>query len=70
MPPRSRTGRRPGGAITAAMFLQHFVNDTPWAHLDIAPTSWSDKDEGEQTKGGSGVAVRTLVALAERYSSQ
>jgi leucyl aminopeptidase len=56
---------RTGGAITAAMFLQHFVGETPWVHLDIAPTSWSNKDEGEQTKGGSGVAVRTLVALAE-----
>ncbi len=64
------SGGRAGGAITAAMFLQHFVDDTPWAHLDIAPTSWSDKDEGEATKGGSGVAVRTLVALAERYSSR
>ncbi len=56
---------RQGGAITAAMFLQHFVDDKPWAHLDIAPTSWSDKDEGEQTKGGSGAAVRTLVAYVE-----
>jgi len=56
---------RQGGAITAAMFLQHFVDDKPWAHLDIAPTSWSDKDEGEQTKGGSGAAVRTLVAYIE-----
>ena len=61
---------RTGGAITAAMFLQHFVGDTPWVHLDIAPTSWSTKDEGEQSKGGSGVAVRTLVALAERLAAQ
>ena len=59
------SGGRAGGAITAAMFLKHFVGETPWVHLDIAPTSWSDKDEGEQTKGGQGVAVRTLVALAE-----
>jgi leucyl aminopeptidase len=56
---------RQGGAINAAMFLQHFVGDTPWVHLDIAPTSWTDKDEGELTKGGTGVAVRTFVALAE-----
>jgi leucyl aminopeptidase len=61
---------RTGGAITAAMFLQHFVGDTPWVHLDIAPTSWSNKDEGEQSTGGSGVAVRTLVALAERLAAQ
>ncbi len=59
------SGGRAGGAITAAMFLQHFVDSTPWAHLDIAPTAWSDKDEGENSKGGTGVAVRTLIALAE-----
>jgi len=56
---------RYGGAITAALFLQHFVDATPWVHLDIAPPSWSDKDEGEQTKGGSGTGVRTLVAFVE-----
>ncbi len=56
---------RYGGAITAALFLQHFVGSTPWVHLDIAPPSWSDKDEGEQTKGGSGAGVRTLVAFVE-----
>lgn len=61
---------RAGGAINAAMFLQHFVGTTPWVHLDIAPTSWSDKDEGELTKGGSGVAVRTLVALAETRAGE
>ncbi len=63
------TGGRAGGSITAAMFLQHFVGETPWAHLDIAPTSWSDKDEGERAKGGSGVAVRTLVALVEAMAA-
>jgi len=61
---------RAGGAITAAMFLQHFAGETPWAHLDIAPASWSDKDEGERTKGGSGVAVRTLVALVEAMAAR
>ena len=64
------SGGRAGGAITAAMFLQHFVDDTPWVHLDIAPTSWTDKDEGELTKGGTGVGVRTLVALAEQRATQ
>ena len=34
------TGGRPGGSITAALFLQKFVNGLPWAHLDIAPTDW------------------------------
>ncbi|MFM7653389.1 MAG: leucyl aminopeptidase, partial [Vulcanococcus sp.] len=41
------TGPRPGGSITAALFLQDFVGkDIPWAHLDIAGTVWSDKGRG------------------------
>ncbi len=58
------TGGRKGGAVTAAKFLQHFVGDTPWVHLDIAGTSETDKDKGYQPKGGTGVMVRTLVNLA------
>ena len=34
------TGGRPGGSITAALFIQRFVNGVPWAHLDIASTAW------------------------------
>ena len=37
-------GGRPGGAITAAQFIQRFVNGKPWAHLDIAGMAWSSKD--------------------------
>jgi leucyl aminopeptidase len=41
------TGGRPGGSITAALFLQKYVNNVPWAHLDIAGTAWrSGKDKG------------------------
>ena len=58
------TGGRKGGAITGAKFLQHFVGDTPWVHLDIAGTSESDKDKGYQPKGATGVMVRTLANLA------
>ncbi|HWU41515.1 MAG TPA: leucyl aminopeptidase, partial [Candidatus Acidoferrum sp.] len=58
------TGGRQGGAITAAKFLQHFVGDTPWVHLDIAGTFETDKEKGYQTKGATGVMVRTLVSLA------
>lgn len=58
------TGGRKGGAITGAKFLQHFVGDTPWVHLDIAGTFESDKDKGYQPKGATGVMVRTLVSLA------
>jgi leucyl aminopeptidase len=58
------TGGRKGGAITGAKFLQRFVGDTPWVHLDIAGTFETDKEKGYQAKGGTGVMVRTLVNLA------
>ncbi|MEA5443065.1 leucyl aminopeptidase [Cyanobium gracile] len=57
------TGPRPGGSITAALFLQDFVTrGLPWAHLDIAGTVWSDKARGEDPAGATGFGVRTLVA--------
>ncbi len=55
------TAGRPGGAITAAWFVGEFVGDTPWVHLDIAPTFWSDKDSHYFVKGATGVMVRTFV---------
>ncbi|MFZ9952135.1 MAG: leucyl aminopeptidase, partial [Vulcanococcus sp.] len=56
------TGPRPGGSITAALFLQDFVGkDIPWAHLDIAGTVWSDKGRGLDPAGATGFGVRTLV---------
>ncbi|MCS7224349.1 MAG: leucyl aminopeptidase [Armatimonadetes bacterium] len=55
------SGGRQGGAITAAWFLAHFVGKVPWVHLDIAPTFWSDREEGYLGKGATGVAVRTFV---------
>jgi len=56
------TGPRPGGSITAALFLQDFVpKDLPWAHLDIAGTVWSDKGRGLDPAGATGFGVRTLV---------
>ncbi|MCI0424372.1 MAG: leucyl aminopeptidase [Actinobacteria bacterium] len=58
------TSTRYGGAIAAALFLAEYVKDTPWAHLDIAGPAVSRENSGEQVKGGSGVAVRTLVELA------
>lgn len=50
-----------GGTITAALFLSEFVDGTSWTHLDIAGPAWSEKDGGYFTKGGTGVAVRTLL---------
>lgn len=58
------SGGREGGAITAALFLREFVEDTPWVHLDIAATAQTDETRPYQTKGGTGTAVRTLVGLA------
>lgn len=59
------TGGRSAGAITAGMFLQEFVNDTPWVHLDIAGTAFIDKAAGYLPKGASGVPVKTLFYLAK-----
>lgn len=58
-------GGRPGGALTAATFLREFVGETPWAHLDIAGTAWLEKDSAWQTRGSTGVMIRTLIELAE-----
>ena len=58
------TGNRYGGAITAALFLAEFVDNTPWVHLDIAGTASSNKESGCTVKGATGVGVRTLVELA------
>ncbi|MEB3338066.1 MAG: leucyl aminopeptidase, partial [Leptolyngbyaceae bacterium] len=55
------TGPRPGGAITAALFLKQFIKDTPWAHLDIAGPVWTDKENGYNSAGATGYGVRTLV---------
>ena len=56
------TGPRPGGSITAALFLKEFVaKDTAWAHIDIAGPVWSDKGKGVNPPGATGYGVRTLV---------
>ncbi len=56
-----------GGALTAGLFLQEFVNDVPWVHLDIAGPSRASADDGYVRRGGSGFGVRTLLELAEAY---
>lgn len=56
------TGGRPGGTITAALFLKQFVGETPWVHLDIAGTSWnSDGGRPYIPKGSTGTGLRLLV---------
>jgi len=58
----NNVGQRGGGAITAALFLKEFAGETPWAHLDIAGPAFTERDTPLSAKGGTGVAVRTLLA--------
>ncbi|MBD2777569.1 leucyl aminopeptidase [Iningainema tapete] len=55
------TGPRPGGSITAALFLKQFLKETTWAHLDVAGPVWADKENGYNNAGATGFGVRTLV---------
>jgi leucyl aminopeptidase len=58
------TGGRAGGAITAALFIEHFSEGLPWAHLDIAGSNRATKTRPYTPKGATGVGVRTLLAYA------
>jgi leucyl aminopeptidase len=60
-------GGRAGGSITAAQFLQRFVNGKPWAHLDIAGMAWASKDSAVTPKGASAFGVRLLDRLVADY---
>jgi len=62
-------GGRWGGAVTAAKFLEAFVDSKPWAHLDIAGTAWLEEGKPYLTKGPSGLPVRTLVELALAFGA-
>ena len=53
------------GAITAALFLQHFTGGLPWAHLDIAGPARAAKDDGMITKGATGFGARLLARWVE-----
>ncbi len=63
------SGGRHAGAITAGLFIASFTGDKPWVHVDIAGTVSSDKDNGYNVKGATGVGVRTLVRLAENLGT-
>ena len=60
-------GARHGGSITAAQFLQRFVGDTPWAHLDIAGTAMGTPKTEINQSWGSGYGVRLLERLVAEY---
>ncbi|XOF34976.1 MAG: leucyl aminopeptidase [Candidatus Electrothrix sp. YB6] len=61
------SGGKGAGSITAAAYLQEFVGDTPWAHLDIAGTAWGFTEKSYIPKGPSGIAVRTLVHFVRHW---
>lgn len=64
-------GPREGGAITAGLFLKHFVGKVPWVHLDIAGTAWGVKSIGHiPNDGATGVGVRLLIDLARKWNSR
>jgi leucyl aminopeptidase len=61
---------RPGSSITAAQFLARFVNEKPWAHLDIAGMAWATKDSAVVPKGATAFGVRLLNHLvASNYEN-
>ncbi len=64
----ANVGSRWGGAVTAAIFLKEFTEDTPWVHLDIAGTAYLDEAQPHMPKGPTGLPVRTLVRLAVEWT--
>ncbi len=65
----ANSGGRWGGAISAAMFLKEFAEDTPWIHLDIAGTAWMEEQKPWIAKGPSGIALRSLVEFVKGWSA-
>jgi leucyl aminopeptidase len=62
----ANVGERWGGMLAAGIFLRSFVEDTPWAHLDIAGPSYNEKGPfGYTPAGGTGVGVRTMLGFLE-----
>ncbi|MBT9133878.1 MAG: putative cytosol aminopeptidase [Firmicutes bacterium] len=64
------SGGRMGGVMTGGLFIGEFVGETAWAHLDIAPTAYTESEKHYQPKGATGVATRTLAALALLWGEQ
>ena len=58
-------GGRNGGLVTAAYFLYEFAGDTPWVHLDIAGTAWTEKDKPYVPKGATGIGTRLIFDIIE-----
>lgn len=64
---RKNVGSRWGGAITAAKFLERFVDQTPWVHLDIAGPSYAENPKPQRDVGATGAMLRTLVEVAAAF---
>ncbi len=60
---------RSGSLVTAAYFLKEFAGDTPWVHLDIASTAWTDKDKPYLPKGATGIGVRLLLSFLKNLKA-
>ncbi|NOY65103.1 MAG: leucyl aminopeptidase [Nitrospirae bacterium] len=61
------TGGRTGSLVTAGYFLKEFAEDTPWGHIDIASTAWTDRDRHYCPKGATGVGVRLIIQFLKEY---
>jgi len=62
-------GGRWGGAITAAKFLERFVSEKPWVHLDIAGPAFASSSKPHREGGATGVMVRSLVELLSTFDA-
>lgn len=58
-----------GGTINGALFIGEFVGDTKWAHIDIAGPSWTEKPREYESRGGTGVMVKTLAAFLDQLAN-
>jgi leucyl aminopeptidase len=63
------SGGRPAGSISAGWFLREFVDGFPWAHLDIAGTAYTDREEPTRVKGPTGMGVRLFAEFVLARSS-
>jgi len=65
---RNIATNRYGGTLTAGLFLQEFVAETPWVHLDIAGPAFAERPQSSYLgKGGTGHGIRTLVDFVSQY---
>ena len=56
-----------GGTLVAGLFLQEFVDETPWVHLDIAGPVTTEEQEAEFPRGATGFGVRTLLEIVNNW---